>query len=431
MTKINQKINNSYKLVSNYFKNKFLIPKNWDYLKYRDVLKEISEPIEFNDDEKYELITIKRRNLGIISRGIFNGYEIKTKKLFRVDVDDFIIARMQIIHGACGLIPESLKNAKISSSYLRFKTRENLMPKYLNWFSHTQLFYQQTFVSSVGSNLEKMNFNKNHWLNHSIPLPPLDEQRKIVSILEKTKEMITNTQEIIDHLSLVKIAIREQLIHKGYNNKEFKEAKLGFGIIEKIPEHWNVIALSELLKSSQYGISSELSQKAKYPIFRMNNITDGNISTDDLKYVDLDENTFKKFRLQKNDLLFNRTNSFELVGKTGLFLSDGDYVFASYLIRLRTNEKILPKFLNYYLNSLSFLHRVRSMATRSIGQANVNAVNLKKLKIVLPSINEQENIIKILDSIEREIQTKNSLKRAYQDLQVGISQKLLSGEMLI
>ena len=114
----------------------------------------------FDDNEKYDLITIQRRNNGLILRETLEGNQIKVKKLFDVDEGDFLIAKMQIIHGACGLVPKNLSNAKISASYIGFKSHQSLNLKCLNLFSYRPLFYQQTFISSVGSNLEKMNFNK-------------------------------------------------------------------------------------------------------------------------------------------------------------------------------------------------------------------------------------------------------------------------------
>ncbi len=84
------------------------------------------------------------------------------------------------------------------------------------------------------------------------------------------------------------------------------------------------------------------------------NYDDGRIIANDLKYVDLDDSDFNSFKVHKGDILFNRTNSADLVGKVGIFDLEGDYVFASYLVRLRADEdQILPDFLNYYLNSVS------------------------------------------------------------------------------
>ena len=84
---------NECKTVYNYFKKPFKIPKNWEYVKYSDVLIEEQKPVIFDDNEKYDLITIKRRNNGLILRETLEGHQIEVKKLFDVDEGDFIIAQ--------------------------------------------------------------------------------------------------------------------------------------------------------------------------------------------------------------------------------------------------------------------------------------------------------------------------------------------------
>jgi hypothetical protein len=105
----------------------------------------------------------------------------------------------------------------------------------------------------------------------------------------------------------------------------------------KLPSHWKVLPLCEVIHSTQYGLSTRGSQQGQYPIFRMNCLIDGKVSNSNLQYVDLSHEEFLKFRLNNDDILFNRANSFDLVGKTGLFSLEGDYVFASYLIRVLPN----------------------------------------------------------------------------------------------
>jgi len=104
------------KTVKNFFGKDILIPSNWDYKKYEEILIELKDPIDFNNNEYYELITVKRRNQGLVQRCILRGKAIKTKNLYNVKESDFIIAKMQIIHGACGLVPKHLSKAKISGS---------------------------------------------------------------------------------------------------------------------------------------------------------------------------------------------------------------------------------------------------------------------------------------------------------------------------
>jgi type I restriction enzyme S subunit len=157
----------------------------------------------------------------------------------------------------------------------------------------------------------------------------------------------------------------------------YKQTKLG-----EIPEEWSIKTLGEVLDVCQYGLSLSLSHRGEYPIFRMNNIENGHIVANEMKFIDLDKSVFERYKLEKGDLLFNRTNSYDLVGKIGVFILDGDYTFASYLIRLRTKEEIInPFFLNFYLNTNWIQYNLKSIATAGVSQTNINAENLKSLTI--------------------------------------------------
>jgi restriction endonuclease S subunit len=112
------------------------------------------------------------------------------------------------------------------------------------------------------------------------------------------------------------------------------------------------------------------------------NYDDGRIIANDLKYVDLDDTDFNSFKVCKGDILFNRTNSADLVGKVGIFDLEGDYVFASYLVRLRVDQnQILPEFLNYYLDSDLGQRRLLAYATPGVSQTNISAGSLKKVLV--------------------------------------------------
>ena len=137
-----------------------------------------------------------------------------------------------------------------------------------------------------------------------------------------------------------------------------------------------------------------------FKIFRMGEVQDGRlIDTGLMKYADISRKEFEQYRLQSGDVLFNRTNSFELVGKTGIFDLDGDYCFASYLVRLNFDrKKIVPEFLNYFMNSERFQKSVKAKASQSINQANINATILRNEPISFPEpLPEQRRIVGILD----------------------------------
>jgi type I restriction enzyme S subunit len=163
---------------------------------------------------------------------------------------------------------------------------------------------------------------------------------------------------------------------------------------------WVTKRLGDVAKT-QYGISEPMNEDGKgFKIFRMGEVQGGRLlDTGRMKYADISTAEFEQYKLCPGDVLFNRTNSFEHVGKTGIFLLAGDYCFASYLVRLKLDRKaVLPAFVNHFMNSARFQESVKSKASKSINQANINATILSNELIQFPeSLVEQQRVSNILD----------------------------------
>ncbi len=171
---------------------------------------------------------------------------------------------------------------------------------------------------------------------------------------------------------------------------------------------------------------------AKYPILRMNNLADGKVNFTDLQFVNLTEEEVEKFTLNQGDILFNRTNSFELVGKVGLFDLEGKYVFASYLIRLKCDtNKLLPTYFVYYLSWELTQLRLKKLASRGVSQSNISASKLREFKIPLPPLSEQKAIAEILQAIDEKIQKEEAKKQAIENLFKTMLSNLMSGKIRV
>ncbi|MDX1990809.1 MAG: restriction endonuclease subunit S [bacterium] len=198
----------------------------------------------------------------------------------------------------------------------------------------------------------------------------------------------------------------------------------------ELPQHWKVATLGEISKFSQYGINSPSGGGSRYPMLRMNNIQAGHLDTTDLVYVELNEDEFKHFRLEPNDILINRTNSIDLVGKSSIFQLEGDYVFASYLVRFRLVDDVYPLFVHYYLNSEIGQQILKTMATKGVSQANINPTNLKKrFTVPLPPLPEQRKIAAILSTWDEAITLTGRLVDALKRRKQALMQLLLTGEV--
>jgi type I restriction enzyme, S subunit len=260
-----------------------------------------------------------------------------------------------------------------------------------------------------------------------LPYPKFNEQQKIASILSKVDELIQKTDQVVEQTQRLKKGLMQRLLTKGIGHTKFKKTTIG-----EIPEKWHIMKLGDLLNLCQYGISEKMSAQGQYAIFRMNNIEEGYLVKNEMKFIDLDQQIFEQYKLEKGDLLFNRTNSYDLVGKVGLFNLDGEYTFASYLIRLRTiQEKMNPFFLHLYLNTDWMQHKLKNLATAGVSQVNINATNLKTVKIATPSTSEQERIVSVLYGVEEKLMYEKERKSIIEKIKNGLMQKLLTGKIRV
>ncbi|MGI5070687.1 restriction endonuclease subunit S [Treponema pectinovorum] len=138
----------------------------------------------------------------------------------------------------------------------------------------------------------------------------------------------------------------------------------------------------------------------------MNNIQKSELNISDLKYLALNEKELNTYKLNKGDFLFNRTNSKELVGKTAIFELDGDYVFASYLIRVNLDKtKVNTYYVNYLFRSIIIRDQIDLISRQILGQANVNVDEMKDFLFPLPPLPIQEEIVTHINSIKENIKS--------------------------
>lgn len=169
--------------------------------------------------------------------------------------------------------------------------------------------------------------------------------------------------------------------------------------LDELPRSWCWVSVDQVTNLSQYGTSEKANlDPSGVPVLRMGNIRSGRLDYDDLKYMPDDWQDLEKYLLYPGDILFNRTNSAELVGKTAVYESNHPKsVFASYLVRLRISNLVIPDYLACFINSSLGKNYIYSVVTQQVGQANVNATKLSKMCFPLPSFSEQNIIISKLE----------------------------------
>ncbi|HOM69548.1 MAG TPA: restriction endonuclease subunit S [Smithellaceae bacterium] len=256
------------------------------------------------------------------------------------------------------------------------------------------------------------------------PLISRREQHHIAYMLSTVQTAIEQQERLIKLTRELKSALMHKLFTGGLHGEKQKMTEIG-----PVPESWKVLPLDELLTRTQYGLSIRGEDAGKYGILRMTNQTDGKISTEKMQFIDLNEKNFENYRLKRKDILFNRTNSLELVGRTAIFDIEGDYVFASYLIRLNTNnERLDAFFLNHYLNWEDTQRRLKTIALRAVSQSNINATRLRSFQIPVPPLKEQAEIVLHVNTIINKIEIHQRKKQILEELFRALLNQLMTGQ---
>jgi type I restriction enzyme S subunit len=234
----------------------------------------------------------------------------------------------------------------------------------------------------------------NNAVELDIPLPPLTTQQAIVT---KIEELFSELDKGIENMRTA----QQQL--KTYRQSVLKWAFEGKLTNEKVkervlPKGWKRVELGEVCSNVEYGSGAKSKEHGKIPVLRMGNIQNGRFDWGDLVYTD-DDDEIKKYLLKKDDVLFNRTNSAELVGKTAIYKGERPAIFAGYLIRINFKKELLePNYLNYYLNSLEAKKYGNSVRSFGVNQSNINGTKLKTYPINLPPLEEQLQIVQAIES---------------------------------
>lgn len=157
---------------------------------------------------------------------------------------------------------------------------------------------------------------------------------------------------------------------------------------------WETCTIRDVVADVRYGSSRPAVENGQYPYLRMNNITyGGELDLTDTKRINIPDNELDKCTVRRGDLLFNRTNSKELVGKTCVYDRDEMMVLAGFVIRVRVTDRILPEFLSAFLNTDFSKHMLLGMCKAAIGQANINAQEMQNIGIYLPPIEQQQRFV--------------------------------------
>jgi type I restriction enzyme S subunit len=246
-------------------------------------------------------------------------------------------------------------------------------PAYFGHFFQTAGYRRHVERVAAGININ--NLRNEHLDDIEIPFPPVEEQRRIAAVLDAAGALRAKRRQALAKLDTLTQAIFIDM----------------FGDPVQNPRGWPVQKMGEVLESATYGTSKKAHETGQYPVLRMGNLTtDGQLDLDDLKYVDLESKELGRHLVQAGDVLFNRTNSADLVGKTAAYRLPHPMAYAGYLVRLRPAEELDAEYLGAFMNLPTTKIKLRSMCKSIVGMANINAKEVQTIEMPLPPIELQK-----------------------------------------
>jgi type I restriction enzyme S subunit len=249
-------------------------------------------------------------------------------------------------------------------------------------------------------------------------------------MLDATDDAILETDAVIEKLRTIHVGVVDDLLARGlaHDGSPRDQSALTETAVGPRPATWTVANLGRFVVRAEYGTNLSLGDSsAGISVLRMNNIQDGEFDLSDLKYAPA--RAVERFRLRRGDVLFNRTNSWEHVGKAAIWRRDEPGpAFASYLVRLHCGEPLLPEFLHLWLNWAPVQRAIRQFATPGVQQVNINPTSLRRALIALPdTLDEQSAIIERVNGVASAIEDHCRQRAKLSSLREGLRDDLLTG----
>lgn len=368
-------------------------------LKYVATLNDDTLPENTPPDYELQYIDIGSVNsLGEIQEVVTYQFEdAPSRARRRVQNGDIVVSTVRTYLKAIAQIIDPPENLIVSTGFAVVRPKPTVLhPAYAKYALLDEAFLGEVVSRSVGVSYPAI--NASDLGDIEIQVPPLLQQQQLAALLDRETArldaLVAAKQEQLELIAEKRRALITRAVMQGLDESAPRRAT-GLPWLEGVPAHWEVCYLKRKLTSMDYGISESVSPEGNIGVLRMGDIKAGEVSFDKLGFVDeVDANLL----LIKNDLLFNRTNSLDQIGKVGIFRGYGEQPvsFASYLVRLRCNPDLLPEFLNYVLNSNGILEWARAEALPAIGQANLNPSRYSYLTITVPPLTEQESILEYI-----------------------------------
>jgi type I restriction enzyme, S subunit len=316
-------------------------------------------------------------------------------------------------------------------------------------FSSDYLFYfllnEYPVINSNSRGVGIPHVDPTYLWNLKLPLPPLLEQNRIVAKLGLLFGQLERIKSRLTKIPAILKTFRQQVLTQAITGKLTDDWRQGKDLqisqnlrrldpVFSTPSNWIFTDLKEVSLKFSYGTSSKSEDEGLVAVLRMGNLQNGKLNIVDLKYTSNKEEV-EKYKLEYGDVLFNRTNSPELVGKTAIYKGEIPAIYAGYLIKIFNKKDVVDSdYLNFVLNSQYSKKWCKKVKSDGVSQSNINAQKLSAFKLPIPPLFEQEEIVcrveSLLDKADVIEEKYKNLKTKIENLPQAILHKAFKGELV-
>jgi len=410
------------------------IPKEWEVVRLGNFVDVYSgyafKRQDFTSNKEKGIPIIKIGNLQngsvILDKNTSCVLEDFYKNLpeFQLNYEDVLIALSGATTGKIAVVNKDITLALVNQRVGKFKVlNESKIIKNFFYYLAQSDSFKRFVLRNIGQSAQG-NLSPYQIKSAIISLPPLPEQQKIAEIFGTVDKAIEKVDKAIKKTKRLKKGLMQELLTKGIGHKEFKDTKIG-----RIPKEWEVVWLKQIVKDIKNGFASGKRDKNGIVQIRMNNVrTDGQMTFDKFIKVPIPD-IANQWILESGDLLFNNTNSYDLVGKSAVFKKmQFPCTFSNHFTRIKFREdQTKPDFILFHFLILWRKGYFKSVAIRHVGQSAVHSSYLLKLAIPLPPVIEQKKIVEILSSVDKRLELLRERKKKFEKVKRELMNGLLTG----
>lgn len=423
------------------------IPADWDAKPLRNLIAEHFAG-DWGDDEGEQAVAVMR-STNFTNDGQLDFSDVATRYFPKDKAEQFGLRQGDLLVersgggpeqpvGRIGFIERDMPGSTVSNFVQVLRPdSQKVDASFLGW----ALFELQRtgIVERVQQQSTQMrNLNWRDYQRLMLPWPEIEEQRRIAAALKLADDAIQKARAELDATRELKRSLVSHVFERGLNlGVATKPCRIHRCYTAMIPNHWDDDKLGKNLTLVEYGTNAPSNDyRGGYPVIAIPQVVAPHLTLTDVPFAEVPEGEAYALRLETDDVLLIRTNGNpEYIGKSTIVSKEvaaTHTIYASYLIRVRSQkDKLLGAYLNYFLASPLGRRQAGAAANTSAGNNNIGARAIKQFRLPRPPIEEQEQIVGLLDTLEKQIDAQTAKVSAVLELKRSLLQNLLTGKIRI